>query len=234
MKKRNARGNGFYIATLIVLTVLAVLFPLALRCPWINGHARELMRALEKAQYKEAYIGVWGGIIGSVLGVLGAVAVQRRTDARERMSEARRNATMLYYDIFLFYEEMSPFATAFLAKTEWNKTNVDGLVQKKRPILLNNEWIRDVAGMNGVFTEDGWISAVYRFYGAAIRIRSLMETSKSLLGNQAELQKQLLTIGHVVDGRYTWYECDALPDGTENVNVGPILEGLKTFIAPSK
>lgn len=209
-------------------------FPLLLQIPEFNNMVSQFASGWEHAQYKEAYIGVWGGIIGSGLGVLGAVFVQGVADDHQQSVIVKQAATVVYYDMLLFYKEISPFASTFLSKKNWNKKNIDQLMHLKRPIIISDDWIHDVASMNGVFTKDDWIHEVYKFYGAVVAIQYLSASARNILSNRAELEKQLLLIGSMYGKQqYTWYRCLPLQD-KEQIDIGPILAELERFIGRAK
>ena len=184
-----------YILTMLFSIGGVIGFPLLLRCPWINEQVSCFAYGLEHAQYKEAYIGVWGGIIGSGLGVLGAVLMQGVAENHQQSAIVRRSAVVIYYDMLLFYKEISPFASCFLGNKNWNKKNIDQLMYLKRPILISDDWIHDVANMNDAFIAENRIQEIYEFYGTAVTIQHLISSADSILRNKAELEKYLLTIG---------------------------------------
>ncbi len=229
MKIRKRRKYWLYIILLLVCIVVVIGFPLSLQCPWINEQISIFASGLKHAQYKEAYIGVWGGIIGSVLGVLGAVMVQGVADNHQQSVNAKQSATVVYYDILFFYNEISPFASDFLSKKDWNKKNIEELMQLKRPIIISDDWIHDVASMNGAFTQDDWIHEVYKFYGAVVTIQHLTASANSILHNRAELENHLRFLGSMCDKHYT-YPGDESLRGEKPVNMGPLLAELKEFI----
>lgn len=234
MKVQKRWKYRLYIHLLLFFIAVVIVFPLLLQCPWINEQMSRFVSGLEHAQYKEAYIGVWGGIIGSILGVLGAVMVQGVADNHQQSVNAKQSATVVYYDLFLFYKEISPFASAFLTNTDWNKKNIGQLMQLKRPIIISNDWIHDVASLNGVFTQDDWIHEVYKFYGAVVTIQHFTASANNVLHNRAELEKLLRLIGSMRDKKeYTWYRCLPLQD-QEHINLSPILAELEQFIGISK
>ena len=208
--------------------------PIVVANPGVYNKVSQFASGWEHAQFKEAYIGVWGGIIGSGLGVLGAVFVQGVADNHQQSVNAKQAATVVYYDMLLFYKEIAPFASTFLAKKNWNKKNIDHLMRIKRPIIISDDWIHDVASMNGIFAKDDWIHEIYKFYGAVVAIQYLSASARNILINRAELEKQLLLIGSMYDKKqYTWYRCFPLQD-KEQIHIGPILAELERFIGKAR
>ncbi len=132
MKIRNRRKYWPFVLIVSICIALVIGFPLLLQIPVFNNKVSQFASGWEHAQYKEAYIGVWGGIIGSGLGVLGAVFVQGVADNHQQSVNAKQAATVVYYDMLLFYKEIAPFASTFLAKKNWNKKNIDHLMRLKR------------------------------------------------------------------------------------------------------
>lgn len=230
MRVNRPTSMKMYVKIMLILIGIVFVFPLILQCPCMNKLFSWFVSGMERAQYKEAYIGVWGGIVGSTLGVLGAVMVQIKSDEHHRFIKAKQNATIIYYDMLFFYNEISSFAVLLLENDNWNKKNVDKLIRCKRPIIISDDWIRVVACMSGVFEKDDWIHTAYQFYAQVIDIQHLMETPSSILSNRVSIQNKLRLIGQIKDGRYTWYKNDAWINGTENVDIGPILLGLKTLV----
>lgn len=223
MKVNRPTSMKMYVKIMLILIGIVFVFPLILQWPCMNELFSWFVKGMERTQYKEAYIGVWGGIVGSTLGVLGAVMVQIKSDEHHQFIQAKQNATITYYDMLFFYSEISSFAVLLLGNDNWNKKNVGKLIRCKRPIIISDDWIRVVACMSGVLEKDDWIHIAYQFYGQVVDIQHLMATPSSILSNRASIQNKLRLIGQIKDGRYTWYKKDVLIDGTENVNIEPIL-----------
>lgn len=73
------------------ITVMVISMPLLLYIPGVKNLVIMFLGALKTTDYKSAYLGILGSVIGSWLAVTGALYTQRKMDEeKERQESARR------------------------------------------------------------------------------------------------------------------------------------------------
>jgi len=224
-------GIKFFFWVLIFAAVVLLLSPLLLG----NGLFRDLVDRftgpLEKEAYKEGYIGLIGGLIGSALGVVGALFVMHLERKKEMLYTVRVNARITFYDIELFYVEFSALAKLFLKET---LPEFPRFIKQKEGLhlLINPNWISTVAELGDRVLDFDQVSRVYLIYGVMLRLDSLLQT---FLSESADLQEEKLqeigTLFHQLGrldaaGNFT-YHVEAQPQA---IQMGDVMDLLKNQI----
>lgn len=77
-----------------VITVMFMILPLIMKIPIISSVIAWIMSALKYQEYKSAYLGLIGGLVGSWLAITGAIYTQQKinkdTDKRKEQEEIER------------------------------------------------------------------------------------------------------------------------------------------------
>ena len=84
---KNKMKNGTFIA-MCAVTVLVVVMPVVLQVLVIRKTVAWLLSGLKYQEYKSAYLGLVGGLLGSWLAITGAIYTQRKFD---REKEQKRS-----------------------------------------------------------------------------------------------------------------------------------------------
>lgn len=84
---KNKMKNGTFIA-MCAVTVLFIVMPLFLQVSVIRKTVAWLLSGLKYQEYKSAYLGLVGGLLGSWLAITGAIYTQRKFD---REKEQKRS-----------------------------------------------------------------------------------------------------------------------------------------------
>ena len=88
----------------IVIALMFMISPVLLKCEQFFDFAKFFFEELVLVEYKSAFIGAIGGMIGSFLAITGALWVAKKTAKDENQKEIQKNALIVYYDIKLFFE----------------------------------------------------------------------------------------------------------------------------------
>lgn len=75
---KNKKNITFVI--MCVITVLFIILPLIMKITFVSDFIAWLMLALKYQEYKSAYLGIIGGLVGSWLAITGAIYTQRKFD----------------------------------------------------------------------------------------------------------------------------------------------------------
>lgn len=234
MKERKVSKGMIYCIIAAAIVVGVIVAPLWLQNPNTQTVISDYVRGLKQTEYKEAFIGIWGGIIGSFLGVLSAVWVQKWSENTQKRIQNRKFATIIFYDIDLFYREVNPLAVKVLSdkqtidKEEFNRI--------RRDVLIAEDWISVVAEMTGVFTKDDWISEMYLFYGALNNLRALLLSDIEFDAKCQKVKVLLEQIGKIdSNGKYVpLEESDTYainePTGDKKIAIAGVRRGLKKYM----
>ena len=182
-----------------------MLSPFLLRCGWFLNIVDWFLEPLQHGEYKEAFIGALGGMIGSFLAISGALWVERRLVTDKEKKEIERIALILYYDIFLFYEEFTALSsrTAQILAIDDKDAQRETYITYKNSIgvHIHSDWIGLVASLKGILEEDE-IKKIYTFYGHVSDIKLLIEKDHVETGSIERVSNAFSMIGITVDGKY--------------------------------
>ena len=201
MKKWRKIDWSVLIVFSLILIIGLLAAPMLLRLPNIQCLVSCFSSGLKRVEYKEAYIGVWGGIIGSFLGVVGAVWVQKSSEKHQNRIQIEKCITIVYYDVKLFFQELQPFVIQLKGAND--ETEYAKIYRNNRAnvgIHFSEDWIRDVAELSGVI-EEKYIDQLYLFYGIMIDIKALLNKSEYASGDEVLFEKKMGEIGTVENGK---------------------------------
>ena len=86
---KNKMKNGTFIA-MCVVTVLFIVMPLFLQVSVIRNAIAWILSGLKYQEYKSAYLGLIGGLLGSWLAITGAIYTQRKFDREKEKKKSNR------------------------------------------------------------------------------------------------------------------------------------------------
>lgn len=204
--------SHIFLRASVVLAVFFLISPLVLKCPCIYNAIDSFLDHLKYTEYKEAYIAACGGMLGSFLAITGALWVERRLakDNLERENEKlkvdnEKIALILYYDLDMFYKEISPSAinikSILSESSENNHGGKKAELENYTGVYIHPEWISLVASLKSVMTKEE-ISLLYYFYGRISDVKRLMRKDVLQIGDMKEIEKKLNLVGSIVDNRY--------------------------------
>lgn len=84
---KNKMKSGTFIA-MCVVTVLFIVMPLFLQVSVIRNAIEWILSGLKYQEYKSAYLGLVGGLLGSWLAITGAIYTQRKFDREKEEKRA--------------------------------------------------------------------------------------------------------------------------------------------------
>lgn len=99
MKKFIDRLKQKKISTFTIMCVITVVFiilPLVMKIPFVSNLIAWIMSALKYQEYKSAYLGIIGGLVGSWLAITGAIYTQRKFDEERKKEEKDAKKQELY------------------------------------------------------------------------------------------------------------------------------------------
>lgn len=78
------------------ITAIFIILPLAMKIPFVSDFIAWIMSALRYQEYKSAYLGIIGGLVGSWLAITGAIYTQRKFDEERKREEKEEKQQELY------------------------------------------------------------------------------------------------------------------------------------------
>lgn len=238
MKERKVSKGMINCIIAAAIVVGVIVLPLWLQNPNTQTAISHYVCGLKQTEYTEAFIGIWGGIIGSFLGVLSAVWVQKWSENTQKRIQNRKFATIIFYDIDLFYREVNPLAVKVLADKPMIDTEEFNKI--RRDVLIVEDWIGAVAEMTGVFSKDDWISEMYLFYGTLNNLRALLLSDIEFDVKYQKVKVLLEQIGKIdSNGKYVPLEesdTNAIdePTGDKKIAIAGVRRGLKDYVVPAR
>lgn len=183
----------------IAIALMFMISPILLKFNFFSYLVGMFLNGLLCREYKAAFIGAIGGMIGTFLAVSGALFVAQMTSRDERKKELQRNALIVYYDIKLFFEENNKFVLGL------NHFIIcpGGKLKLKEKVTIHicSEWISVVASLNKVLSTEE-IEKLYLFYGNLEEMKKFSDKEELLNSNLPDIKKIVNNLGEVKNGEY--------------------------------
>lgn len=187
----------------VALAILFLASPYALKVPCIFDSVAVFFEPLKNEEYRGAFIGACGGMIGSFLAITGALWVERRLAKDKDQKEIEKIALILYYDIKLFYKDVCPLAANIA-----NILNCQFDIKKKYTLFKNNigihihpDWISLVASLKEELRSDE-IEQIYLFYGNVSDMKSAIEAEHLEFSRMGRVNNIINTLGTKSGDKY--------------------------------
>lgn len=198
-------GNSILLPISVLLSCIFLLSPFLLRYQCFFITIDSFFESLKYTGYKEAFIGASGGMIGSFLAITGALWVERKLSKDNEKKEIEKIAAILYYDIKLFYKELSPLST----NIAWIMGIPDKEQQRESYIIYKNnagvhihsDWITLVASLKAILKKEE-IEQIYTFYGNVSDIKLLIEKDNLEAGIMGRVNSAINNLGIKVGSTY--------------------------------
>lgn len=87
MKFKSRIKSGIFVA-MCIITAVFIVMPLFLKFPVVSKIVAWVLSGLKYQEYKSAYLGLVGGLIGSWLAITGAIYTQRKFDREKEEKRA--------------------------------------------------------------------------------------------------------------------------------------------------
>lgn len=182
----------------ILLAVLFLLSPSLLNYPWIYDKVDSFFEPLNNTEYKGAFIGACGGMIGSFLAITGALWVERQLAKDNERKEIEKIALILYYDMTLFYQEVTPLATniAYILGIPESGLKEKKYINYKNQIgvHIHPDWIGLVASLKDNLSQTE-IKQIYTFYGCVSDMKNKIEATYLESGNMGRVNHIINELG---------------------------------------
>lgn len=189
----------------VALAVLFLMSPLLLNCDWFSDSVDSFFESLKYTEYKGAFIGACGGMIGSFLAITGTLWVERRLSKDNEQKEIEKIALILYYDMTLFYQEVTPLATniAWILGIPDRNLKEEKYTQFKNQIgvHIHPDWISITASLKGILSQ-AEIKQIYSFYGCVSDMKTKIENNYLESGNMGRVNHIINTLGKKTEGKY--------------------------------
>ena len=137
--------------TAIVLSICFLCVPLLLKCQCIYENVQKILASL--GNYKSSYFEACGAMIGTFLAVTSAIWIQQKSEEKQKADIIKKNATIIYWDIKMFYRENDILASRIqdeLKQLQENKQTEEDVIKK---FMFLREY-------SGVYIDANWISTV--------------------------------------------------------------------------
>jgi hypothetical protein len=200
MKKKNLLF-GISLAMAIAL----LLSPFLLKIEFISNIIRWCLSDLQYQEYKSAFIGTVGGMIGTFLAITGTLWVENIISKDDKEEITETNALIVYYDIKLFYREVSSLAmhiASILGNPDRELKNHQFKVFKKNSgIHIHADWISVVASLKHVLAPKQ-IEDIYGFYGQVNDMKRIIEKEEVSEGDMGKVNSIINKMGNKESKKY--------------------------------
>lgn len=188
----------------VILAILFLLSPILLNFTWFYNIVDRFFEPLKTAEYKGAFIGACGGMIGSFLAITGALWVERRLAKDNDQQECEKTALILYYDMKLFYEGATHLATnmdrIINAVDIGSKEESFIICKNQTGIHIHPDWINLVASLTD-YLDPYEIKQIHLFFGYVSDMKAILNHSNAeffnsgLMGRISHILNELGIIG---------------------------------------
>lgn len=186
--KEILKEHFVHIILLIIATIF-VISPVLLRIPPFDEMVTFFLDPLKTRGLESSYVETIGALLGTFLAITGALWTQRKIDSKNMKKENRTNLIVVYYDFKFAYGDLRRiFGNMITEKNsdsgktyefEIDKTKVKERLAKQgvENLFIDNDWIKNVASLNGLFDDDQ-LEQIFKMYGEIDTIKTIMEEDK--------------------------------------------------------
>lgn len=213
----------FSLAMFFSLVFLAI--PLLLKISFFYEMAQFLLEDL--GSYKASYFEACGAMIGTFLAVSSAIYIQYKQEEKQKTYDIKKNATIIYWDIKMFYREHDILAsrikdelTLYYAKEQTEEGVIERFLKLREfsGVHIDANWISTVAELICVLGQST-IDDIYWFYGKITNLKKKLEQIDNYnIDDIKTIQRHLYNIGM----KGTYYK--------ENEKIKNVLEILDKLI----
>ena len=162
---------------LIIPVTFVLVMPLLLNIPFVLSALSWFLNSLEQVNYKVAYLGLIGAILGTYFAIMGAVWIQKKEKQEQEESEIKKTATIIYYDIKLGCLELINIA-------DFKNGVISGYIH------LVPDWIEKIASLA---TRTN-IQKIYSIYGRFSNLKLKLNQMRGQNILEFHKQEELKTI----------------------------------------
>ena len=206
-KKSRINKQSYNFIFIIAIAVAFVFFssPILLHIDSISQTIDYLLSSLKYTEYKEAYIGATGGLIGACIAIPGALWVERKIFKYNEKKEIEKVAFILYYDIKLFYEEVALLTDILSSITSISsiqeRLNTFIKYKNRVGIHIHPDWISLTAALKDHLNENE-LESIYLFYGKVSNIKTIIENHNVTKDDIKRINEFLNNIGKISNNKY--------------------------------
>lgn len=170
----NVWNKVFCFTCLVCLAYFAV--PKLLEAPDIYNFVGKFLSGLRYSEYKSTYAESIGGLLGSVVGITGAMWTQHIFEQQKEKKEDIANTRIVFYDFDFAFREVRERVDACEKNANGNLNQVK-LAEKfsNYTIFIDNKWIRTVASLPDDFNSHD-IKHLYYIYGEINAINNIIHS----------------------------------------------------------
>ena len=180
----------------LIMAVCFLFSPMFLKIEFVSGVVRNCLEGLEYQEYKSSFIGGVGGMIGTFLAITSTLLVESIITKDNHQELTETNAFILYYDVKLFYSEVSELASKM--KRIMSIKDIDimehnfKIFKNDIGIHIHSDWISVVASMK-TDLDFAEIEALYSFYGQVTDIKRIIE-------KENVFATEIATVNRIMEG----------------------------------
>ena len=184
---KNKKSSILYVfIVFITLSCLFVAAPVLLKFDSFCNVVTKFFEGLRIQEYKNAYISAFGGMLGSGLAVTSAIYIQECAEEKQYTRIIRKSATIVYYDIKLFYEENKKLEgeiKKILKERNAKKRKRRFFALHNGGIHIDTDWISTVAELVNELDEKS-IQDIYAFYGQVTELSKVINKCEQDVKNE--------------------------------------------------
>lgn len=161
----------------LISVAVLLLFPVALRLPWLQSAVAYYLSPL--GGFVDSYVNFAALALGSVAAIWGAIWVSRREKRTQDKHELRQSALIAFYDITLTLEDLLPaYQTVIndfddrLSETTGDALKTTFLKRVPGQLYLDDEWVRNIANLSTSLSSRA-IKELYTVYGNLANINKI-------------------------------------------------------------
>lgn len=204
-KNNKSRKNDCLLMISVVFAVVFMVSPALLRFDWFNSIISGFLEPLKCSEYKGAFVGATGGMIGAFLAITGALWVERKIASDNDRKEIEKTALIVYYDMVLFYEDVSHLAMqiARIIGIPNEDEKIEEFIKNKKWIMIHihSEWISLVATLKEKLDEEE-LKKIYTFYGEVSNMKAIIEDQGERGNNIGKVNKIINDLGDKKENEY--------------------------------
>lgn len=167
MKAQNSRSNiRSYVMVGVILIVLIILPCAFAHLAWGKTVINSFLSFSNITNYKTAYLGYVGSMIGSFVAVFGSLWVQRNINEHKDNETKKKYARIVYFDLFFarsLLTKAHKLADRITIDKKENREIAFYNVISEMKLRIDKNWITDVSDLGGIISNSD-IEKIYACY----------------------------------------------------------------------
>ena len=157
------------------ISAVFILSPLLLRFEYIRNVVSVFFQALDTSEYKTAYIGGFGGLLGTFLAITGSLWTQNRIDKVTAEKEVEQTASILYYELLFALRNVRLLLTHYWLETDNRSSKLTDVALFRRStkffqISVSDDWKKYIAILSDYYSNSE-IETLHELYACLADIK---------------------------------------------------------------